>query len=91
MSGDSAAYIAAESDATHLETRLVAAERSYASAMVTYEATLGIARSLNISIGNALSFTFTGKVEGDTMSGELDLGEYLKARWSAKRHRYGQG
>jgi L-seryl-tRNA(Ser) seleniumtransferase len=38
------------------------------------------------AIGNALSFTFTGKVEGDTMSGELDMGEYLKARWSAKRH-----
>jgi L-seryl-tRNA(Ser) seleniumtransferase len=43
------------------------------------------------AIGNALSFTFTGKVEGETMSGELDMGEYLKARWSAKRHRYGQG
>ncbi|MCI0388674.1 MAG: aminotransferase class V-fold PLP-dependent enzyme [Acidobacteria bacterium] len=41
------------------------------------------------AIGNALSFTFTGKVEDETMSGELDMGEYLKARWSAKRHRYG--
>jgi L-seryl-tRNA(Ser) seleniumtransferase len=38
------------------------------------------------AIGNALSFTFTGKVEGETMSGELDMGEYLKARWSASRH-----
>jgi L-seryl-tRNA(Ser) seleniumtransferase len=43
------------------------------------------------AIGNALSYTFTGKVEGETMSGELDMGEYLKARWSAKRHRSGQG
>lgn len=42
------------------------------------------------AIGNYLSFTFTGKVEGETMAGELDMGEYLKARWSAKRHRYGQ-
>ncbi|HEY2930966.1 MAG TPA: aminotransferase class V-fold PLP-dependent enzyme [Acidobacteriota bacterium] len=42
------------------------------------------------AIGNALSFTFTGKIEGETMSGGLDMGEYLKARWSAKRHRYGQ-
>jgi hypothetical protein len=25
------------------------------------------------------------------MSGELDMGEYLKARWSAKRHGNGQG
>jgi len=43
------------------------------------------------AIGNALSFTFTGKIDGDTMAGELDMGEYLKARWSAKRHRYAQG
>jgi L-seryl-tRNA(Ser) seleniumtransferase len=42
-------------------------------------------------IGNALSFTFSGKITGDTMSGELDMGEYLKARWSAKRHAYAQG
>ena len=47
------AIIACEADGTHLEARLVTAERSYASAMATYEATLGIARSLNISIGNA--------------------------------------
>jgi L-seryl-tRNA(Ser) seleniumtransferase len=43
------------------------------------------------AIGNALSFTFTGKVSGETMSGELDMGEYLKARWSARRHGNGQG
>jgi L-seryl-tRNA(Ser) seleniumtransferase len=36
--------------------------------------------------GDHLEFTFTGKVTGDTMSGELDTAEYLKARWSAKRH-----
>ena len=47
------AIITGEPDATHLQSRLVTAERSYASAMATYEATLGIARSLNISIGNA--------------------------------------
>jgi L-seryl-tRNA(Ser) seleniumtransferase len=40
-------------------------------------------------IGSALSFTFTGKVAGDTMAGDLDMGEYLKARWTARRHRYG--
>ncbi len=43
------------------------------------------------AIGNALSFTFSGKVENESMSGELDMGEYLKARWSAKRHRSRQG
>jgi L-seryl-tRNA(Ser) seleniumtransferase len=40
------------------------------------------------AIGNALNFTFTGKIKGATMSGDLDMGEYLSARWSAKRHRY---
>jgi seryl-tRNA(Sec) selenium transferase len=36
--------------------------------------------------GDALEYTFSGSVAGDTMSGELDLGEYLGARWTAKRH-----
>ena len=36
--------------------------------------------------GDALSFTFTGTVAGDRMSGTLDMGEYLAATWSAQRH-----
>jgi len=36
--------------------------------------------------GDSLSFTFTGKVTGDTMAGDLDMDEYLKAKWSATRH-----
>jgi L-seryl-tRNA(Ser) seleniumtransferase len=36
--------------------------------------------------GDALSYTFTGTVNGDEMSGSLDLGEYRKATWTAKRH-----
>lgn len=43
------------------------------------------------AMGDALTFTFTGKVSGDTMSGDLDMGEYLKARWTAKRHPYAPG
>ena len=35
--------------------------------------------------GDALSFTFTGKAEADHMSGELDMGEYLAAKWTARR------
>lgn len=35
--------------------------------------------------GDALDYTFTGSVADDAMQGELDLGEYLKARWSATR------
>lgn len=36
--------------------------------------------------GDALSFRFSGNLEGDTMSGKLDMGEYLEAKWTAKRH-----
>jgi hypothetical protein len=32
-----------------------------------------------------LSYTFTGHVQGDHMSGEVSLGEYGPARWTAKR------
>ena len=35
--------------------------------------------------GDSLSFTFAGKASGDGMSGELDMGEYLGARWTARR------
>jgi len=38
--------------------------------------------------GTRFSFEFRGKVSGDTMSGEVGLGEYGAARWSAKRHEY---
>jgi seryl-tRNA(Sec) selenium transferase len=40
---------------------------------------------LGESSGDALSYTFSGKVKGDEMAGTLDLGEYLGARWSARR------
>jgi uncharacterized pyridoxal phosphate-dependent enzyme len=35
--------------------------------------------------GNALFYTFTGTLAGDTLSGELDMGEYLGGRWTARR------
>jgi L-seryl-tRNA(Ser) seleniumtransferase len=35
--------------------------------------------------GDALTFRFTGAVDGDTMTGTLDMGEYLHAAWRAKR------
>jgi L-seryl-tRNA(Ser) seleniumtransferase len=38
--------------------------------------------------GTRFSFDFHGKVNGDSMAGEVDLGEYGPARWSAKRHEY---
>ncbi|MGH9667179.1 MAG: hypothetical protein ACRD9L_22375, partial [Bryobacteraceae bacterium] len=42
------------------------------------------------SHGFALSYHFTGTVDGDNMSGDLDLGEYRKAKWLAKRHQFGR-
>ena len=41
--------------------------------------------------GDALSFRFNGAVAADGMSGTLDMGEYLMAKWSAKRHDYRPG
>jgi L-seryl-tRNA(Ser) seleniumtransferase len=41
--------------------------------------------------GDALSFRFTGTAAGESMSGTLDMGEYLTAKWSAKRHDYRRG
>ena len=35
--------------------------------------------------GDALDFTFTGKLDGNRISGDLDMGEYLGATWSATR------
>jgi D-glucosaminate-6-phosphate ammonia-lyase len=39
--------------------------------------------------GQRLPYGFTGRVSGDTMSGDLDLGEYGRARWTARRHTAG--
>jgi uncharacterized pyridoxal phosphate-dependent enzyme len=36
--------------------------------------------------GDALRYRFTGKVSGDTMSGTLDMGEYLTASWVGRRY-----
>lgn len=40
--------------------------------------------------GDNLSFEFSGKLAGDSMSGALDMGEYLTAKWTARRHQYGR-
>lgn len=39
--------------------------------------------------GTRLSFDFTGTVNGDAMSGDVNLGEYGAAKWTARRHQYG--
>ena len=37
------------------------------------------------SHGDALNYNFSGKVTGDQMAGTLEMGEYLGARWTARR------
>jgi L-seryl-tRNA(Ser) seleniumtransferase len=41
--------------------------------------------------GDALSFRFTGDITANEMAGTLDMGEYLAAKWSARRHDYRRG
>ena len=36
--------------------------------------------------GDSVNYTFAGKVSGDEIAGELSMGEYLDARFTAKRH-----
>jgi D-glucosaminate-6-phosphate ammonia-lyase len=50
-----------------------------------------IASSIGEVHGAALSYRFTGQVDGDRMSGTLDMGEYLDAKWTATRHSFGRG
>jgi L-seryl-tRNA(Ser) seleniumtransferase len=53
--------------------------------------TVQISSSVTERHGDALSFRFNGTVATDAMSGTLDMGEYLTAKWSAKRHDYRRG
>jgi len=48
-----------------------------------------IASTVGEEHGAALSYRFSGKLEGETMSGTLDMGEYLTATWTARRHSFG--
>jgi hypothetical protein len=35
--------------------------------------------------GDSLNYRFTGTVSGEAMTGTLSLGEYLGAKWTARR------
>ena len=47
------------------------------------------ATRLASSEGVVIGFRFSGKLSGDSMSGELDMGEHLDATWTARRHTFG--
>jgi L-seryl-tRNA(Ser) seleniumtransferase len=38
--------------------------------------------------GQRLSYTFTGTVDADKMSGTVNMGEYGETTWTAQRHQY---
>jgi L-seryl-tRNA(Ser) seleniumtransferase len=38
--------------------------------------------------GQILNYEFSGTVDGDKMGGDVALGEYGSARWTAQRHQY---
>lgn len=45
-------------------------------------------RSVERQPGSSVTFTFSGTVSGDTMSGPIHMGEYLNATFKATRHTY---
>jgi D-glucosaminate-6-phosphate ammonia-lyase len=47
-----------------------------------------VMRSAERRPGSSVIFTFSGTVSGDTMSGQVHMGEYLTATFKATRHKY---
>jgi uncharacterized pyridoxal phosphate-dependent enzyme len=47
--------------------------------------TVTLASNVTERHGDALTYRFSGKVSGETLSGSLDMGEYLAAMWTARR------
>jgi hypothetical protein len=45
-------------------------------------------RSVERRPGASVTFIFSGTVSGDTLSGPIHMGEYLNAKFTAKRHAY---
>jgi D-glucosaminate-6-phosphate ammonia-lyase len=45
-------------------------------------------RSVERRPGSAVTFIFSGTVSGDTISGPIHMGEYLNAKFTAKKHAY---
>ena len=47
-------------------------------------------RSSHAYEGTGIGYEFTGKAAGDTITGMVDVGEYGKGKFTARRHKYGQ-
>jgi hypothetical protein len=48
--------------------------------------TVRLASVVTARHGDALTYRFSGRVAGDTLSGSLNMGEYLTAAWTARRN-----
>jgi len=57
--------------------------RDFSGTISAYD--VRISSSVGEVRGAALSYRFTGKLDGDKMSGALDMGEYMRAKWTATR------
>lgn len=86
-------YAASQSTHTlHLRQRGPAIDGSHQGDFISRELT-GTISGRDVSLqsfygeehGDALNYLFSGTSDGDTMSGSLDMGEYLKGTWSATR------
>jgi uncharacterized pyridoxal phosphate-dependent enzyme len=76
----------------HLRQRGNTIDGSHQGDFISRELTGTIdAREVNVQSfygeehGDALNYRFRGTIDGDTMAGSLDMGEYLQATWSATR------
>ena len=49
--------------------------------------TVKMVSSIGEQHGSALTYTFSGNLEGDSISGELNMGEYRTAKWTATQHK----
>jgi D-glucosaminate-6-phosphate ammonia-lyase len=54
----------------------------------TIEGTQVKVRSMERLPGSAVPFIFAGTLTGDTMAGDVYMGEYLNAKFTARRHTY---
>lgn len=54
----------------------------------TIEGTQVKVRSMERLPGSAVPFIFVGTLNGDTIAGDVYMGEYLNAKFTAKRHAY---